>query len=133
MITGVLCDTGPLYAALDPDDTYHSRAQEELTRLQIEKRQTFLVYPTLFECYSLILRRLSLPAAHRWLEEVRASTPEITPTSADYLSATTLVRRYPDQTITLFDALTATMAVRLGIPIWTFDHHFDILRAPVWR
>ena len=29
----VFVDTGPLYAAVDPDDQYHSRAQQELQTL----------------------------------------------------------------------------------------------------
>jgi hypothetical protein len=33
----VLADTGPLYAAVDPDDQYHGRAQRELKRLSRDK------------------------------------------------------------------------------------------------
>ena len=43
----VLADTGPLYAAVDPDDEYHARAQRELKRLAREKREVVLACPTL--------------------------------------------------------------------------------------
>jgi predicted nucleic acid-binding protein len=36
-------------------------------------------------------------------------------------------------TITLFDALAATLADRLGLEVWTHDHHFDVMRVAVWR
>lgn len=129
----VLCDTGPLYAAADDDDTYHAQALQELQKLQQEHRHTLLLFPTLFECYSLILRRSAHPLALRWLREVLAGTTQISPSTEDYRSATILVGRYPDQSITLFDALTATIAIRLKVPVWTYDHHFDVLRVPVWR
>lgn len=41
--------------------------------------------------------------------------------------------RYPDQSITLFDAILAVLSDRLALPIWTFDHHFDVMGSDVWR
>jgi hypothetical protein len=43
-----------------------------------------------------------------------------------------LLARLPDQDITLVDSISHVMSRRLGIPIWTYDHHFDILRAERW-
>jgi len=59
----VLADTGPLYAAVDPDDEYHARAQRELKRLARDKREVVIAYPTLLEAYTLVLYRLGKPAA----------------------------------------------------------------------
>lgn len=47
--------------------------------------------------------------------------------------ATGLVSRFPDQSISLFDATLATVASRLGLPVWTYDHHFDSMKTAVWR
>lgn len=59
----LLADTGPLYALVDPDDQYHSRAQNALRRI-IEDDLTILVaFPTLLESYTLVLRRLGLDVA----------------------------------------------------------------------
>ena len=38
-----------------------------------------------------------------------------------------------DQPITLFDATVAVLGARLQVEIWTYDHHFDLMRAAVWR
>jgi hypothetical protein len=62
MRSAVLADSGPLYAAVDPDDAYHPQAQREL-----------------------------------------------------------------------FNATLAVLAARLGVAVWTYDHHFDIMRVEVWR
>ena len=49
MRRAVLADAGPLYAAADPDDAYHDRAQRELKRLARDKREVLLAYPALAE------------------------------------------------------------------------------------
>lgn len=129
----VLADTGPLYAAVDPDDQYHERAQEQLQALEDEGLSVVLAYPTLLEAYTLILYRLGHPTTSRWLEDVRAGTALLNPTPQDYRDATLLVSRFPDQSISLFDATLATLASRIGLPVWTYDHHFDAMKTPVWR
>jgi hypothetical protein len=40
---------------------------------------------------------------------------------------------FKDQPITLFDATVAVLAQRTGLRVWTYDHHFDVMRAPIWR
>ncbi|EIC23275.1 type II toxin-antitoxin system VapC family toxin [Thiorhodovibrio frisius] len=133
MIRTVLADTGPLYAAVDPDDQYHDRAQEQMTNLADAGVSVVIVYPILSEAYSLILYRLGFPSASAWLDDVRAGSAWMNPSPQDYRDATVVVGRYQDQTITLFDATLATVALRLSLPVWTYDHHFDTMRVPVWR
>jgi len=43
------------------------------------------------------------------------------------------VRGYADRRLTLTDLVLATMSVRLVAPVWTYDHHFDLLQVAVWR
>lgn len=129
----VLADTGPLYAAVDPDDQLHTRAQRDLKRLAHDQRKVVLAYPTLLEAYSLVLYRLSNMAASQWLREITAGTALVNPTPEDYRHARVRVLGFNDQAITLFDATVAVIAARLDAEVWTYDHHFDILQAPVWR
>jgi predicted nucleic acid-binding protein len=128
----VLADTGPLYAAADPDDSHHKRAQRELRRLAEEHHEIMVAYPTLLEAYTLVLFRLGETAASRWLEDVTGASL-VNPSAEDYRQAVTRVQSLEDRSITLFDALVGTLAGRLGLEVWTYDHHFDVLRVPVWR
>jgi predicted nucleic acid-binding protein len=129
----VLADTGPLYAAVDPDDAYHARAHRELKRLVHDKCEVVVAYPTLLEAYTLVLYRLGMQAASAWLNDILNGAALLNPTSQDYHEAVTKLVALPDQPITLFDATAAVLATRLGIEVWTYDHHFDVMRAAVWR
>ncbi len=133
MTRAVLVDTGPLYAAVDPDDQYHARAREQLQSLVDEELSVVLAYPILLEAYTLIRYRLGSTSAYDWLEDVREGSAWINPSPRDYREATSLVRRFPDQPITLFDATLAIVASRLNLPVWTYDHHFDSMGTAVWR
>jgi predicted nucleic acid-binding protein len=133
MKRAVLADTGPLFAAVDPDDAHHARAQRDLKRLAREKREVILAYPTLLEAYTLVLYRLGKAVATTWLNDLLSGTALINPTPEDYRDAVTKVMALADQPITIFDAAVAVLATRLDMEIWTYDHHFDIMRASVWR
>ena len=133
MKRSVLADTGPLYAALDPDDQYHEQAQRELKRLNRDRRQVVVAYPILLESYTLALYRLGQQIASKWLSETIAGAGLVNPAAQDYRAATSKVLSFPDQRITLFDATVAVLAQRSGLQVWTYDHHFDVMRVPVWR
>jgi predicted nucleic acid-binding protein len=128
----VLADTGPLYAAADPDDAHHKRSRRELRRLADENYEIIVAYPTLLEAYTLVLFRLGETAAMRWLEEM-AGAALVNPSADDYRQAVVRVQSLKDQSVTLFDALVASLAGRLGLEVWTYDHHFDVMRVAVWR
>jgi predicted nucleic acid-binding protein len=53
--------------------------------------------------------------------------------AGDYKTAVQRVLQYPDQDITLFDAVTASLGSRLKVMVWTFDRHFDLMRAARWK
>jgi predicted nucleic acid-binding protein len=128
----VLADTGPLYAAADPNDAHHKRARRELSRLAGADQEVVVAYPTLLEAYTLVLFRLGESAALHWLEEMTGAAM-VNPVAEDYRHAVAKVQALKDQPITLFDALVATLASRLGLKVWTYDHHFDVMRVAVWR
>jgi predicted nucleic acid-binding protein len=130
--SAVLADTGPLYAAADPDDAHHKRARRELSWLAGGHQEVVVAYPTLLEAYTLVLFRLGEGAASRWLEEM-AGAALVNPSADDYRQAVARVQSLKGQPITLFDALLATMARRLSLEVWTYDHHFDMMQAAVWR
>lgn len=132
MIRAVLADTGPLYAANDEGDQHHQLALRQLKELARNRREVLIPYPTLLETYSLLLFRLGRNAASGWLTEV-ADAPFVNPMPEDYARASTTVRTLADQNITLIDATLGALAVRMGLDVWTYDHHFDMMRVGIWR
>jgi len=133
MTRALLADTGPLYAAVDRDDAYHVQAQQELERLEREQWVIVVSYSTLLEAHTLIMRRLGLRVAHVWLQEIQRGAVLVTPVADDYSSAVERVQAYQDQALTLCDGVLAALSSRLRHAVWTYDHHFDNLRTPVWR
>ena len=132
MIRGVLADTGPLYAANDEGDNHHPIALRQLKELARDRREVLIAYPILLEAYSLLLLRLGRRAASDWLAEV-SDTSFLNPVPEDYARGLTIVRSFSDQSITLVDATLAALASRMGLDVWTYDHHFDVMRVGVWR
>lgn len=128
-----MADTGPLYAVRDPDDGRHSRAQDDLVRLGLQNLKVVVPYPALLEAYALVMRKLGVRDAHQFLDEVVRGSFFENPTPEDYKNASWRLLRYQDQKISLVDAVIAEVAERLEIPVWTFDHHFDVMRVDVWR
>ena len=132
MRPGVLADAGPLYAANDRRDEHHRRAVRELHQFSEERVEILIPFPVLLEAYSLVLYRLGEPAAIGWLDEVSESL-FVNPAAEDYSEGLMTARKFPGQRITLVDATVAAMASRTGLKVWTYDHHFDMMRVPVWR
>jgi predicted nucleic acid-binding protein len=110
MKLAVCADTGPLYAAVDPHDQHHRRAHAELKTLSEARRDVIIAYPTLFETYSLILYRLGVRSSLGWLREIRTGSTLVAPTVDDYRADGEKLSRYPDQSITLYDALVSVLA-----------------------
>ncbi len=129
----VIGDTGPLYAGIDPDDQYHQQTQADLNQLQQENLGVIVTYSTLLAGYTLVLYPLGNETARIFLQQIFAGVELINSTVDDYLATTELVENFPDQRITLFDALTAIISNRLGLPIWSYDYHFDVMLVSVWR
>jgi len=71
-------------------------------------------------------------AASHWANEISAAVL-VHPSTDDYRRAVNKVQLLAAQPITLFDATVAALASRLELQVWTYDHHFDVLRVPVWR
>lgn len=128
-----MADMGPLYATFDPSDAEHERAQGDIERLNLEGLRVTVTHSTLCEAYSLILYKLGIARAHSWLREVQGYTALLNPSPEDYRQAAERVLGYGDQELSIFDAVAAVVSERLSVPVWTYDHHFDVMRVEVWR
>ena len=129
----ILADTTPLYGAIDTSDQFHARAQAEIQRIATEKLIVVVSFPVYIEAYSLTLYRLGFEQANRFSQNCLESANLLNPTEEQYLKAIKKVQQFPDQTITIVDALTAILADELNIPVWTYDYHFDVMKISVWR
>jgi predicted nucleic acid-binding protein len=129
----VLADTGPLYALTDPSDQYHVRSRTELTTIEARNLTVAVSYAALCETHTLVLRRLGGTYAHQWLDEMLNGALLLNPEATDYSQAAIQLTRFRDHPITLVDAVTAAVSLRLEIPVWTFDRHFATMRAKLWR
>lgn len=130
---GLIADTTPLFRAIDPNDQYHSRAQLELERIEIEDLTVFIPFPVYVETYSLLLYRLGFSYAYSFTQSCIDSVHLINPTEEEYLAAVKKVSRYPDQKITLVDAIIAVLSEKMNLPVWSYDYHFDVMGIPIWR
>ena len=133
MTPSVLADTGPLYALADPSDQFHNRSREELEALTERRHRVLISFPVLCEAHTLVVRRLGLEYSQQWLTEVWEGGNLLNPESTDFITAVSKIQRYPDQPITLVDAVTAALSNRLAIPVWTYDRHFTTMRAKLWH
>ncbi len=115
----IIADTTPLYGAIDTTDRYHNRAQEELRRIQAENLTVIISFPVYMETYNLILYRLGFKQATIFTQNCLESANLINPTDEQYMSAIKKVQQFPDQTITIVDALTGIIAIQLNLPVWS--------------
>ena len=129
----ILADTGPLYALQDSRDAHHLQASKQLTKLSQAGFEVIVCQPVLFESHSLILHRLGTQVAQSYLQAVRSGAGFLSAAPEDLEVALVNATRFSDQAITLTDHALAVLSERLDVPVWTFDHHFDVLTVEVWR
>jgi predicted nucleic acid-binding protein len=132
-LKAIIADTGPLYAETDKADRYHTQARSELQPLNESKAKLLVPYPILLEAYKLVLYKCGFNATESFTRRLTAETNLINLTPQDYQLARQLIGQFPDQKITLFDALVACLSNHTKIPVWTYDYHFDIMNVQVWR
>ena len=106
---------------------------DDLRLLEQERRRVVVAYPAMTECHALLVKRYGTRLALGWLTEVHDHVILHIPTAGEHAGAANLLARFPDQPLALVDATITVLSERLGIPVWTYDHHFDVMRVAVWR
>ena len=124
----IICDTGPLLAALDAADPDHERCARLLTDADED-----LVVPTLVlaELDYWCGRRLPPAAWLIFLDDLLAGVYRVeSPTGLDFARCRELQAQYADLSLGVVDASVVALAERLGEPkIATLDQgHFRAVR-----
>ncbi len=122
-----------MYALRDLSDSRHERAREEREHLRAQRLRLVVPFPTLIESHALVQRKLGLTQAGSFLRHLVRTAVLLTPTEEDYREVIRRVSSCPDQDISLTDAVNVEIGARLDAPVWTYDHHFDVMGARVWR
>jgi uncharacterized protein len=124
----IICDTGPLVAALNADDKHHVQCRDLLTHAS---DQLVVPAPILTEVCYLAATRIGATAEAAFLESVAAGELILEPTTAvDLRRMADLVRMYADFPLGAADGSVIAVAERLGATrIATIDHrHFRAVR-----
>jgi predicted nucleic acid-binding protein len=121
-----ICDTGPLFAAVDFSDDYHERSLDVLGRRDLDLAIPVLVIAEV--CY-FINKFLDASAEARFLRTLYSFDIHV-PMSDDWPLIANLVERYSDFPLGATDASIAVLAERLGTDVVvTLDRrHFGALR-----
>jgi predicted nucleic acid-binding protein len=124
----LICDTGPLYAAMDRADTDHQVCAELLGTA----REPLLVpAPVVVELDGLAGNRLGPEPFTAFLTDVEDQSITIVElVRADYVRARELLVRYADLKLGFVDAAVVAVVERLGEnKLATLDHrHFGAIR-----
>jgi predicted nucleic acid-binding protein len=120
----VLVDASAIYALIDKDDSYHSRAVAILRSLPRHGLSPFLTNFIVAESHALLLSRLGAQTARAWL--LNQNWP-IEPVSlVDEEKAKQIIQRYTDKTFSYTDPASFAVMERLGVKeTFAFDPHFQ--------
>jgi hypothetical protein len=124
----LICDTGPLYAAMDRADIDHEASK----RLLSETLERLLVpAPVVVELEWLASSRLGPQPFSSFLSDVESDEIGVVElVSADYVRVRELLTRYADLSLGFVDAAVMAVVERLGeTKLATLDHrHFATVR-----
>lgn len=129
----VLGDTGPLYAAFDVSDQLHERARSDFDELAGGAWTVAVTLSVLAEGHRLVLHRLGPEAGRSWLSQTMAGASVLLTSLEDLVAAVETIHHFGAYPLTLTDALSAVTARRFEVPVWTYDHDFDVIGVDVWR
>jgi uncharacterized protein len=124
----LICDTGPLYAAMDRSDADHEACAELLATTP---EMLFVPAPVLVELDWLAGARLGQAPFAAFLFDVENESVRIVDlVAADYVRARELLTRYADMNLGFVDAAVVAVVERLREDkLATLDHrHFAAIR-----
>ncbi len=125
----VMLDTSPLVALFDQADARQADVRGKLLTLQQAQIPVFITHIIMAETHARILQRFGIQSAASFLDTISDGSVNIVATEhIDLRKAREIIARFPDQDISLADATTMAVMLRMGIlNVLTFDHHYWLL------
>jgi predicted nucleic acid-binding protein len=131
----VLLDTGAVLAFTDKSDGRHEEARQCLHEIAAAHFPLVIAAPTVFETYRRLLLDLDRSTARRFIDIALGNSMTLVDAlPEDVLSGVGIIDRYHYLALSLTDAVTVAVALRLGIgQVFTFDDEFrqvGLITAP---
>lgn len=122
-----LCDTGPLLALIDENQTQHAECSQAVTTLPGPLLTT---WPCIAEAMYLLYRELGYPGQDELWQYIEAGGLIIHASSpAEIVRMRMLMAQYRDAPMDLADASVVVAAETLGLrQVFTLDRHFYAYR-----
>ena len=122
----VLADTGAILALANSRDRNHGVAEDCLRSIHSYRLPIYAPLPIIYETHKRLLFDLGPASSKRFLDSVRNNSVIVIRTIVeDEQEAKLLIERYQDLRITLFDAVSMAIMLRVGIAVsFSFDRHF---------
>ncbi|MCX6022432.1 MAG: PIN domain-containing protein [Chloroflexi bacterium] len=119
-------DTAAYLALLDSRDGHHSEAVHILNTITAARYRHFTTNTVLIEAHALIMSRLGVGVASRFLQQLAAGNTAIVRSRAsDEENAKQILYQFSDKDFSFTDAISFVVMRRLGVTqAFTFDHHF---------
>jgi predicted nucleic acid-binding protein len=123
----LLMDTNALYALVSARDSNHNQAGRFFTRWVNDNGRAIILDTVFGETMTLIKTRLGAPMAVEVGRKLRqpALYEWLALSSEDETNTWETFQRYADKEWSYVDCGLFVTARRLGLPIFSFDHHFD--------
>jgi predicted nucleic acid-binding protein len=118
----LVLDAGPLIALFYRPDSQHPAAQLGFHQLNRAGARPIVPLPIVFEVYKWLNYDASLPVAQLALARIRETLEVAYPGSIELRDVVGVLAAMPAWGGSLEDALVALTALKLDVPVWTFNY-----------
>ena len=117
-----MLDSGPLIGLCYASDAYNTIAVAGFRQLAQARTRQIAPLPVIFEVFKWVLHRAGPAAARRALALVQRATEIYYPNVADVERSVEVLGSMPLWRGSLEDAFVASMALEMGVPVWTMNY-----------
>lgn len=125
----VMLDSSPLISLYDKNYQEREEVKKILGKLADSFIPVFITPFIIAETHRRILYDIGMTEAQKFADSIWDSSLNlVSAETVDFEKAKEIIRKYDDQKITMCDAITMAIMLRIGILyIYTFDFHYSLL------